>query len=58
MVPLFSFPVGNNMTQDTAKFLLALLHTQQLAVGASDFDESLEKVLRARKELQEIIDNE
>lgn len=43
------------MTRETAAFLLDLLNRQQLNVGAPDFDQAVQAVLKARAELAEII---
>lgn len=39
------------MTQDTIDFLLLLINQQMLPVGAPDFEELVEKVVRAKAEL-------
>jgi hypothetical protein len=44
------------VSADTARFLLGLLNQQQLSIGAPDFDEALANVLRARTELQAVIE--
>lgn len=44
------------MTPETARFLLDLLNAQQLNVGAPDFAEVTELVLRARDELLALCD--
>lgn len=46
------------ITVETARFLLWLVGQQQLTAGAPDFEEAVEKVLRAKLELQAIIDGE
>lgn len=43
------------VSRETAAFLLDLLNRQQLNVGAPDFDQAVQAVLRARSELTEII---
>lgn len=46
------------LSVSSARFLLHLLSQQNLQVGAPDFDEAVASVLRARQELQAIIDSE
>jgi hypothetical protein len=40
------------ISPDTAEFLLGLVNRLTLEVGAEDFDHAMEKVLKARRELQ------
>ncbi len=39
------------LTPETQAFLLHLLNSQQLSVGADDFDEAVAAVQKARREL-------
>lgn len=43
------------MTRETARFLLDLLGSQQLSVGAADFEQAVAQVLAARTELLAIV---
>lgn len=44
------------MTSDTAQFLLGILDTVTLNVGAPDFEETAGRVIAARRELRLIVD--
>jgi hypothetical protein len=49
-------PPGNRLSRPTAEFLLGMLNTQQLNVGAPDFDQVVALVIAARAELTAIIE--
>lgn len=46
------------ISKQTADFLLGLLNTQQLNVGAPDFDEVVGRVIQARAELSAVLADE
>ncbi len=46
------------LTPTTAEFLLALVNNLTLSVGAEDFDQALDQVVRARGELRAVIDSQ
>lgn len=48
-------PRSTLLSASSAAFLLDLVNAQQLTIGAPDFDEAVERVIRARQELKAII---
>lgn len=44
------------MSPDSARFLLSLLDSQQLHVGAPDFEEVVARIIAARAELRAVLD--
>lgn len=46
------------MTVEVARFLLGLLDRQTLSVGAPDFEETAQLVIRARRELLKWADDD